>query len=186
MALYCGIDLHSNNHVAVVIDEEDRRIVEKRLPNNLQATLDLLAPYRDRLVSIAVESTFNWYWLVDGLMDAGYEVKLANTAAIRQYEGLKHTEDRYDAFFLAHLLRLGILPTGHIYPREGRAVRDLMRRRLQLVHTASRQLISAQSEIWRSTGVRVSSNQLRRPDLSCRWPKVSRSRSRVSSRSTMH
>ncbi len=87
MALYCGIDLHSNNHVVVVIDEADQRIVEKRLPNNLQATLDLLAPFRDRLVSIAVESTFNWYWLVDGLIEEGFVVKLANTAAIKQYEG---------------------------------------------------------------------------------------------------
>ncbi len=106
MALYCGIDLHSNNHVVVVIDEEDRRIVEKRLPNDLAATRHLLEPYRSNLAGLVVESTFNWYWLVDGLMDAGYSVRLANTAAIKQYDGLKHAEDRYDAFFLAHLLRL--------------------------------------------------------------------------------
>ena len=165
MSLYCGIDLHSNNHVVVVIDEEDRRIVEKRLPNELTATLTLLEPYREQLADVVVESTFNWYWLVDGLMEAGFVVRLANTAAIKQYEGLKHTEDRYDAFFLAHLLRLGILPTGHIYPKDARLVRDLMRRRLSLVRTAARQLISVQSQIWRSTGVRISSHQLRRPDF---------------------
>ncbi|MBI5449979.1 MAG: IS110 family transposase [Gammaproteobacteria bacterium] len=161
MALYCGIDLHSNNHVVVIIDDEDRRIVEERLPNNLTSTLKLLEPYRELLAGIVVESTFNWYWLVDGLMDAGYAVKLANTAAIQQYQGLKHTEDRYDAFFLAHLLRLGILPTGYIYPREGRAVRDLLRRRLQLVHTRAQQLITVQSQIWRSTGIRVPSRLIR-------------------------
>jgi transposase len=83
MALYCGIDLHSNNHVVVIIDDEDRRMVETRLPNDLTATLTLLAPYRERLTGIVVESTFNWYWLVDGLMEAGYPVKLANTAAIK-------------------------------------------------------------------------------------------------------
>jgi len=165
MSLYCGIDLHSNNHVVVVIDEEDRRIVEKRLPNEFTSTLKLLEPYREQLAGVVVESTFNWYWLVDGLMEAGFVVRLANTAAIKQYEGLKHTEDHYDAFFLAHLLRLGILPTGYIYPKERRAVRDLMRRRLSLVRTAARQLISVQSQIWRSTGVRISSNQLRRPDF---------------------
>lgn len=165
MALYCGIDLHSNNHVVVVIDEEDRRLMEKRLPNEITSTRALLEPYREQLAGVVVESTFNWYWLVDGLMDAGFDVKLANTAAIRQYEGLKHTEDHYDAFFLAHLLRLGILPTGHIYPRAQRAVRDLMRRRMSLVRTASKQLISAQSQIWRTTGLRVSSNQLRRADF---------------------
>lgn len=165
MALYCGIDLHSNNHVVVVIDAEDRRVVEKRLTNELDKTLSLLAPYRAEIAGIAVESTFNWYWLVDGLMAAGYPVRLANTAAIQQYEGLKHTEDRYDAFFLAHLLRLGILPTGYIYPKAGRAVRDLMRRRMGLVHAAAQQLISAQSQIWRATGRRISSNELRRPEF---------------------
>ena len=33
MGLYCGIDLHSNNHVVTVIDEADRRLYEKRHPN---------------------------------------------------------------------------------------------------------------------------------------------------------
>lgn len=165
MALYCGIDLHSNNHVVVVIDAEDRHIVEKRLPNDIGSTLALLEPYREQLMGIVVESTFNWYWLVDGLMEAGYDVKLANTAAIKQYEGLKHTEDRYDAFFLAHLLRLGILPTGYIYPKEGRGLRDLMRRRMSLVQVGAQQLICVQSQIWRTTGQRVSANQLRQPDF---------------------
>jgi transposase len=170
MTLYCGIDLHSNNHVVVVIDAEDRRIVEKRLPNDLTATLALLEPYRSELAGVVVESTFNWYWLVDGLMDAGFNMKLANTAATRQYQGLKHTEDRYDAFFLAHLLRLDILPTGYIYPRAQRAVRDLLRRRLQLVHTRAQQLITVQSQIWRCTGIRVASNTLRREDFAPALP----------------
>lgn len=165
MALYCGIDLHSNNHVVVVIDEEDRRLVEKRVSNSLERTLALLAPYRADLTGIAVESTFNWYWLVDGLMDQGYRLHLVNTASVKQYEGLKHTEDRYDAFHLAHLLRLKILPTGYIYPKERRPVRDLMRRRAGLVRIAARQLISVQSQIWRDTGVRVSSNRIRHADF---------------------
>jgi transposase len=165
MRLYCGIDLHSNNHVVVVIDEEDRRVVEKRLPNSLERTAALLAPYRHDLAGVAVESTFNWYWLVDGLMDQGYRLHLVNTAAVKQYEGLKHTEDHYDAFHLAHLMRLGILPTGYIYPKERRTVRDLMRRRAGLVRMAARQLISVQSQIWRDTGERVSSNRIRRPDF---------------------
>lgn len=165
MSLYCGIDLHSNNHLVVVIDEQDRRLVEKRLPNRLDATLALLAPYQEALAAVAVESTFNWYWLVDGLMQAGFPVKLANPAAMIRYEGLKHTDDRHDAFWLAHLLRLGILPTGYIYPREARAVRDLMRRRLQLVRMGASCLISIQSQIWRSTGVRVSANAIRAEDF---------------------
>lgn len=69
MGLYCGIDLHSNNHVVTVIDEADRRLYEKRHANELASTVGVLERYRDELMGVAVESTFNWYWLVDGLMD---------------------------------------------------------------------------------------------------------------------
>ena len=58
---------------------------------------------------MAVESTFNWYWLVDGLQAAQLPVQLANPAKIQQYRGLKRTGDPSDARWL------GILPTGYIY-----------------------------------------------------------------------
>ncbi|MCP4876337.1 MAG: IS110 family transposase [Gammaproteobacteria bacterium] len=165
MSHYCGIDLHSNNHLVVVIDEEDKRVLEKRLNNDLSLTLDALSPFRESLHGIAVESTFNWYWLVDGLQEQGYDLQLANTAAVKQYDGLKYSGDRHDAFHLAHLMRLGILPAGYIYPKEQRAIRDLLRRRLFLVRTASSQLISVQSQIWRSTGLRIKSADLRKADI---------------------
>jgi transposase len=166
MSHYCGIDLHSNNHVVVVIDERDKRVFDKRLNNDLSATLNVLAPYRETLKGIAVESTFNWYWLVDGLQDNAFDVQLVNTAAVKQYDGLKFIGDHGDAFHLAHLMRLGILPTGYIYPKEQRAIRDLLRRRMSLVRSASTQLISVQSQIWRSTGIRIKSGELRKPDFS--------------------
>lgn len=165
MQHYCGIDLHSNNHVVVVIDEEDKRVFEKRLINDLSLTLKALSPYRGTLKSIAVESTFNWYWLVDGLQEHGYHLQLVNTAAVKQYDGLKYSGDHQDAFHLAHLMRLGILPTGYIYPKAQRAIRDLLRRRLSLVKYASAQLISVQSQIWRSSGIRIKSETLRKPDF---------------------
>ena len=165
MQHYCGIDLHSNNHVVVVIDEEDKRVFEKRLNNDLSLTLKVLSPYRETLQGVAVESTFNWYWLVDGLQEQGYHLKLVNTAAVKQYDGLKYSGDYEDAFHLAHLMRLGILPTGYIYPKAQRAIRDLLRRRLSLVRYASAQLISVQSQIWRSSGIRINSATLRKPDF---------------------
>jgi transposase len=125
MKLYSAADLHSNNHFLTIIDEQDKRILEKRLPNDLTTTLKTLEPYRSHITGVAVESTFNWYWLVDGLMEADYSVMLVNTSKVRQYKGLKHTDDRYDAFWLAQQMRLGILPTDYIYPKEQRAVRDL-------------------------------------------------------------
>lgn len=165
MSHYCGIDLHSNNHVVVVIDEGDKRLYERRLANDLALTLRALAPYKGTLQGVAVESTFNWYWLVDGLQDAGFDMQLVNTVAVQQYNGLKYSDDSHDAFWLAHLMRLGILPRGYIYPKGQRGVRDMLRRRAFLVRAASGQLTSIQNQIWRSTGVRVSCNTLRKPDF---------------------
>ncbi len=91
---YAGIDLHSSNNYTGVIDEEDRRLYGKRLPNHLPDILKALDPFKESLESVVVESTYNWYWLVDGLQDAGYEVHVANPSAIKQYEGLKHTDDK--------------------------------------------------------------------------------------------
>ncbi len=161
MELYCGIDLHSNNSVVSVINEEDSIVEEKRLDNDLEVIAALLKPYQSNLSGIVVESTYNWYWLVDGLMDQGFPVHLANTLAIQQYNGLKYTNDSTDARFLAKLLRLNILPTGYIYPKELRAVRDLLRRRLLLVKQRTAHHLSLQSMINRHTGVRLNANQIK-------------------------
>jgi transposase len=159
---YSAIDLHSNNCVVVVTDEADRVIVEKRVANDLTAILSLLVPYQEELAGVVVESTFNWYWLVDGLQEAGFTVHLANTTAIKKYAGLKHSGDETDARYLAHLLRLGILPTGTILPKEQRAIRDLARKRMQLVRNRTAQIIAVENITAREFGRRLSSNQVKR------------------------
>jgi transposase len=150
--LYGAIDLHSNNNVTVLIDEQDRVVYERRLPNDLPTVLGHLAAYRGDIEGIAVESTYNWYWLVDGLMEAGHHVELVNTAAVKVYDGKKFTGDEHDARHLAHLLRLGILPTGYIYPKAERAVRDLLRKRGQLVRCRTAQILSIENLICRNSG----------------------------------
>lgn len=161
MTLYCGIDLHASNSLVAVQDAQDRVVYEKRLPNDLEVVRSALMPYRQELAGIVVESTYNWYWLVDGLMESGFTVHLANPVAIRQYSGIKHTNDHSDARYLAHLLRLGILPQGYIYPKAERGVRDLLRRRVLLVRQRTVQHLSLQSLIARHTGQRLSSNQIK-------------------------
>jgi len=94
---YSGIDLHSNNSVVTVTDDTDRVVAERRLPNDLAKIVGFLLPWRDELAGVVVESTYNWYWLVDGLQEAGFEVKLANTGAMKKYDGLKHSGDESDA-----------------------------------------------------------------------------------------
>ena len=158
---YSGIDLHSNNSVVTVTDEEDRVVAEKRLPNELTKIVGLLMPWREEMAGVVVESTFNWYWLVEGLQAAGFKVHLANTTAIKKYEGLKHSGDETDARYLAHLLWLGILPTGTILPPEQRAVRDLARKRMQLVRSRTAHILAVENIIARQQGARISSNQVK-------------------------
>jgi len=162
MKLYGGIDLHSNNSMMVLQDENDAVLFRRRLPNDRNVILGELAPFADAIDGLVVESTYNWYWLVDGLMEAGYRVHLANTAAIVQYSGLKYADDDSDARWLAKLLRLGLLPEGYIYPKGERAVRDLLRKRSQLVHQHTANLQSIQNLLARDLGYSLSANQVRR------------------------
>jgi transposase len=162
MKYYAGVDLHSNNSVVVVIDESDEVQYSKRLRNELPAVRDALFPFERDLAGVVVESTYNWYWLVDGLMDAGHRVHLANTTAIEQYSGLKYADDTSDARWLAHLLRLGILPEAHIYDRDQRPLRDLLRKRSQLVRLRTVNVLGAQNIVARNSGVRISGTGIKR------------------------
>ena len=147
-----GIDLHSNNLMIGIVDQSGKRLKHQKVDCELKQVLAVLAPYKKRLKSVAVESTYNWYWLVDGLRALSYPVVLANPAGIEQYSGIKCADDKNDAYFLAELQRLDILPTGYIYDAKLRPVRDLLRRRLNLVRHRSALLISFKSLYSRTTG----------------------------------
>lgn len=161
MALYAACDLHSNNTVLAVIDTAGALRYRQRLPNDLTLIGAALAPFRDELTGVAVESTYNAYWLIDGLQAAGYPAQMVNTLAVPQYAGLKHGDDDSDARHLAELMRLGLLPTAYIYPRAQRPLRDLLRRRMLLVQQSVRLLQSVQGYWARTTGQRLSANGFR-------------------------
>src|SRR5271166_3303315 len=156
-----GMDLHSNNVVIGVMDLDGQRVASGKVTCDLKAVEKFLAPYQARLEQVAVESTFNWYWLVDGLQAQKYPVVLANPAGMEPYSGLKHADDTSDAFFLAELLRLNILPTGHIYDAQLRPVRDLLRRRLTLVHQRTALMLSFKSLYPRTTGQELPLSRLK-------------------------
>jgi transposase len=161
MALYCGIDLHSRNCWLAILDDGLQVVHETRVSNDLQELLDVLEPYREGIEGVAVESTFNWYWLVDGLSEAGYRMHLTNTWAVKQWEGLKYSDDRHDARWLAHLLALGILPEGYIYPKQERSVRDLLRRRAFLVRKRTSFLLAMRGAFECRTGLRTTSKEVK-------------------------
>ena len=162
MRLYAAFDLHGNNNYLAIIDGEGKRVFKKKLSNEPGLILDVLRPFKKKVIGIVVESTYNWYWMVDALMDEEYHVHLANPSAIQQYAGLKHGDDQHDAFWLAEMLRLGILPEGYIYPKEERPIRDLLRKRGHLVRLRTSLIISLENIISRNCGVKLKVNDLKR------------------------
>jgi len=160
-----GIDLHSNNLVIGIMDMDGKRVASQKLSCKLKEVVGFLSPFKKRLEQVAVESTYNWYWLVDGLRALRYPVVLANPAGMEQYSGIKHADDTNDAFFLAELLRLKILPTGHIYDEQLRPVRDLLRRRLTLVHHRSALMLSFKSLYTRTTGQEMALSRLKELEI---------------------
>jgi transposase len=153
--LIAGIDLHSNNVMIGVINQDGKRVGYRKLDCALGDVTRFLERFKPQLQSMAVESTFNWYWLVDGLRAQGYPIDLANPAKIEQYSGLKHVDDEDDAFHLAELQRLNILPKAHVYDPELRPMRDLLRRRTGLVHQRTALLLSFKSLHARTTGQKL-------------------------------
>jgi transposase len=139
-----------------VLDGERRDVECRRVRNELPAVSGFLEHYKEAIEAIGVESTYNWYWLVDGLMRAGFDVRLMNPTKATAHRGLKYTDDKHDARWIASLLALGILPEGHIMPVEERGLRDLLRRRLYLVHKRTAHLLSLKGIFARSTGKQVS------------------------------
>ncbi len=161
MKLYTGFDLHSSNNYLAIVDEKGKRVYKKKLQNEPDCILTTLKPHKDNITGIAVESTFNWYWLVDLLMEEGYKVHLANPAGIQKYKGLKYSDDEHDAFWLAEMLRLGILPEGYIYPKEKRPIRDLLRKRGHLVRLRTSLILSLQNIISRNNGFKLKANEIK-------------------------
>ncbi len=143
---YVGIDLHSRSMRMCVIGEDGKRVCERTFACELMILLEFLRPYGTNMV-IAVESTNNWYWLVDGLMGAGYDVRLAHSYGLSLITKAKVKTDRRDARRLARYLRLDDLPEGYIYPKEQRPHRDLLRRRTSLVQFRSATLAGIRMQL---------------------------------------
>lgn len=154
MKTYVGIDLHSTNSYFAVVDESGNRLFHKRIKNDKETVMHLVKRIETfgTISSLVIESTYNWYWLVDLLQENGYDVKLANPSQIIQYSGKKVTTDRSDAYHLAELLRLNLIPECSIYPLEYRGIRDLLRSRGFMVEKRTSFKNSLTTKIARLTG----------------------------------
>ena len=131
-SFYCGVDMHARSMYICLLDKEGDVVIHRNLPNDPAGFLGLMTPYRAGLV-VAMESTFNWYWLADFCQDEGLAFVLGHALYMKAIHGGKAKNDRIDAEKIARLLQGGLLPMSYVYPREMRAVRDLLRRRLGFV-----------------------------------------------------
>ena len=160
---YSGIDLSARDSHICIIDNDLSILLQQKVPNDLSTITSLLVPFKPHL-KIVVESTFNWYWLVDGLQALGFDVSLAHTLGLRLITHAKVKTDRRDAFTLAKLLRAGLIPESYIYPPSSRPTRDLLRRRLRLVHLRAQEYGSLRQLLLRQGILSTSRNEIKLAD----------------------
>ena len=164
---YTGIDLHSTNSYIGIIDGHLNAVFEKRVKNDLRQIMSVLDPFKKAMQGIVVESTYNTYWLLDGLQENGYKVHLANPSEMDTYSGVKHQDDKFSSFRLAEALATGRLKEGYIYPKKDRPLRELLRRRMFFVHHRTSSKISLRSMIERYSGQRFNSSALVKLSKKC-------------------
>jgi transposase len=141
---FVGVDLHLHRSVICRIDEQGRQLDCVQIDNDPKALVAEVVR-AGRGAPVAVEATYGWYWAVEALQAAKFEVHLAHPYGMEAMRKRKRVKtDARDADELANLLRLGSLPEGYIAPAELRELRELVRHRRQLTKTAT----SVKAQIW--------------------------------------
>jgi len=160
----CGIDLHARCMYICVMNKEGKILVHKNIKhNNFDYFLKVVKPYRHDL-TVACESTFNWYWLADACAGADIKFVLGHALYMKAIHGTKSKNDRVDSEKIAHLLRSNLLPEAYTCRPEIRPIRDLMRRRIHFVRQRSK-LLSHMSSAPHVDGLDpLTSEEKRRPN----------------------
>ncbi len=129
---YCSIDLHNKKMYTCIMEKDGKILYHKNLDNNFEILQKELNKYRGQ-ISVGVESTHNYYWLYDGCIKAGIPFYLGHALYLRAIRGKKKKNDKIDSKTLGDLMRTNFFAIGYAYPKQRRAVRDLLRRRCKLV-----------------------------------------------------
>ena len=130
---YCGVDLHARTLAVHVLDAQGNSVLAKTIPASPQTFLQAIAPFKDGIV-IGVECLFGWYWLADRCAEHAIPFVVGHALYMKLIHGAKAKNDRIDAGKIARLLRGGNFPLAYAYPKGRRETRDLLRRRMYLVH----------------------------------------------------
>ena len=130
---YCGIDLHARLLAICILDPAGAVVLQTQIPADKQLLLQTLAPYRPDVV-VAVECLFAWYWVADLCRAEKIPFVLGHALYMKAIHGGKAKNDDIDAEKIGRLLKGGTIPVAYVYPPGLRETRDLLRRRMYLVH----------------------------------------------------
>ena len=144
---YCGIDLHTRKMFCCIVDQAGEIREHSNLPTREHRFLKLIEPYREGLV-VGVECMFSWYWLADLCEREQIDFVLGHALYMKAIHGGKAKNDKIDSEKIALLLRGGMLPQAYVYPKEMRATRDLLRRRMYLMRRKAELLAHVQNTNW--------------------------------------
>jgi transposase len=125
---YIGIDLHARTMYVCVMDNTGAVVYHKNMPST-PASLDHVIGKFGTDVVIGVECIFTWYWIADFCSERSIPFALGHALYMKAIHGGKSKNDRIDSEKIAAMLRGGMFPIAHVYPKEMRATRDLLRRR---------------------------------------------------------
>jgi transposase len=159
MSYFCGIDLGAKRSQVCIIDDNLKVLVNRKVTNDIEVIHGLIRPHG--LVPTVIESTFNWYWIVDGLMKRQVPVTLAHSLKLAAITSAKVKTDKRDALTLAQLLRAKMIPISYVYPAEQRPLRDLLRQRWDAVALRADEYRKMRGRLYREGITTVGSNEVR-------------------------
>lgn len=119
------------------MDERGTKVSSMSVSNEL-LTLEAYVANIPRPFSIAVESTYNWYFFIDLVERHADKAYLANSYELKAFAKRHKKTDKIDARLIADVLRKGYLPTVFIPNRETRKMKELLYCRMNMVKDRSR------------------------------------------------
>jgi transposase len=140
---YCGVDLHTKRMYLCILDHDGNKLLHRNVQAKPREFLSAIEGFREDLI-VGAECMFTWYWLADLCQDEQIQFILGHALYMKAIHGGKKKDDKLDSEKIARLMRGGTFPLSYVYPREMRATRDLVRRRMFLVRRRSELLAHVQ------------------------------------------
>jgi transposase len=126
-----------------ILDHEGNKLLHRNVRAKPREFLAAIDGFREDLV-VGAECMFTWYWLADLCLEQEIKFILGHALYMKAIHGGKKKDDKLDSEKIARLMRGGTFPLSYVYPREMRATRDLVRRRMFLVRRRSELLAHVQ------------------------------------------